>query len=98
MFYGGADVVSGTGQTERIPPSDLARLDAFEGVPWAYRRRRVSLHDATGPRRRAQAYVMPLGRARRSPGSKYLLTILGAYDALGFDTAPLLRAAFSETP
>jgi gamma-glutamylcyclotransferase len=83
------------GRIYRVSLCDLRRLDRFEGTPFVYRRVRVSLRDAHGRRRRAQAYLLS-GRPRRAPAPNYLLTILGAYNALGFDTAPLLRAAFSE--
>jgi gamma-glutamylcyclotransferase len=86
-----------SGVLYRLPPGELARLDRFEGAPAVYRRIRLSLRDECGHRRRAQAYVLTPGRAFRSPASTYLLTILGAYNALGFDATPLLRAAFTES-
>ncbi|MGO8992059.1 MAG: gamma-glutamylcyclotransferase family protein [Polyangiaceae bacterium] len=86
------------GALYRLELADLARLDAFEGVPFVYARVRVSLCDVYGRRRRAQAYVRARGGRCRAPSPDYLLTILRAYEALGFDLAPLLRAAFSEEP
>ena len=84
------------GALYRLEPADLARLDAFEGAPFVYQRMRVSLCDVYGRRRRAQAYIRKKGGRARAPAPQYLTTILRAYDALGFDTAPVLRAAFSE--
>ncbi len=86
------------GALYRLELADLARLDAFEGAPLVYERVRVSLCDVYGRRRRAQAYVRASGGRCRAPSPDYLLTMLRAYDALGFDPAPLLRAAFSEEP
>jgi gamma-glutamylcyclotransferase (GGCT)/AIG2-like uncharacterized protein YtfP len=84
------------GALYRLEPADLARLDVFEGAPFVYERIRVSLCDVYGRRRRAQAYVRTKGGRARAPAPRYLTTILRAYDALGFDAAPVLRAAFSE--
>jgi gamma-glutamylcyclotransferase len=80
----------------RLPPRDLARLDQFEGHPRAYQRVRVSLRDQAGRRRRAQVYLMPPNRKPGAPGVQYLVMILRAYAALGFDRTPVLRAAFPE--
>lgn len=84
------------GAIYRLEPHDLARLDAFEGAPIVYERIRVSLCDVYGRRRRAQAYVLARRSRPRAPSPDYLLTILRAYGALGFDAAPVLRAAFAE--
>jgi gamma-glutamylcyclotransferase (GGCT)/AIG2-like uncharacterized protein YtfP len=82
------------GALYRVEPADLARLDAFEGAPFVYERVRLSLCDVYGRRRRAQAYLKVRAGRAQAPAPKYLMTILRAYDALGFDAAPVLRAAF----
>lgn len=82
------------GALYRLAPGDLPGLDRFEGAPFVYERVRLSLCDVYGRRRRAQAYVKLHAARARPPAPTYLMTILRAYDALGFDTAPVLRAAF----
>ena len=92
LVYDPASVVFGA--LYRLAPGDLARLDHFEGAPFVYERVRLSLCDVYGRRRRAQGYVKWRAARARPPAPTYLMTILRAYDALGFDTAPVLRAAF----
>lgn len=67
-----------------ITRDDLARLDAFEGVPWTYERHTRWVVDHEGKRRRAEVYQL-----RREhfvlgmPSPAYLGQIVTAYHRLG---------------
>ena len=73
----------------------LARLDGFEGCPFAYERVVRYVADEHGRRRRAQVYVQPEdGFEPWAPANEYLAVIAIAYRRLGFDRRALARAAF----
>jgi gamma-glutamylcyclotransferase len=73
----------------------LARLDGFEGCPFAYERVVRYVVDENGRRRRAHVYVQPEdGFEPWAPASEYLAVIAIAYRRLGFDRRALARAAF----
>jgi gamma-glutamylcyclotransferase (GGCT)/AIG2-like uncharacterized protein YtfP len=67
-----------------ITRDDLARLDAFEGVPWMYERHTRWIVDGGGKRRKAEVYQL-----RREhfvlgmPSPAYLGQIVAAYHRLG---------------
>ena len=77
----------------RITEEDLARLDAFEGVPFAYGRATKVVHDERGRRRRAQVYMLAGEVEMGEPGPRYFGVIRSAYARLGFDDRMLQRAA-----
>jgi gamma-glutamylcyclotransferase len=77
----------------RVPRRELAILDLFEGCPFVYDRVRVSVKDALGRRRRAQAYVLAPSHDGSAPGVAYVQALVRAYGRLGFDRRPLLAAA-----
>ena len=72
---------------------DLARLDACEGVPFAYGRVTKLVVDEHGRRRRAQVYLLAGEVELGEPGRRYYGVIRSAYARLGFDDALLRRAA-----
>ncbi len=72
----------------KLSSSDLKALDFFEGHPVAYKRRRMTVIDRLGKKRRAYVYVKPITTEKR-PASAYIRTILFAYVKLGFDTHQL---------
>lgn len=75
-----------------VPPSDLARLDGFEGAPWTYCRERVRVRRWSGRMQNVQAYVQDPTFPTMPPSRQYAGRIAGAYRTLGFDTAPLTTA------
>jgi gamma-glutamylcyclotransferase len=77
----------------RVPRREIAILDLFEGCPFVYERVRVSVKDALGRRRRAQAYVLAPPQLLGEPGVAYLDALVRAYGRLGFDRRPILTAA-----
>src|SRR5690606_10308516 len=80
----------------RLDREALRLLDAFEGVPFAYRREPLRVFAAPGRWRKAQAYLLNSPDEGR-PSRAYLDTIRRAYRAWGFTseiyTRPLERAA-----
>ena len=88
---------SSAGQVEgliyRMPPGEFERLDRYEGAPFLYERVRATVTDVLGKKRRVHTYVLrhdPPG----TPSVDYLLTILRAYERLGFNRRRLLAAAY----
>ena len=78
----------------RLTADDLARLDRFEGNPFAYERRQKLVVDEHGRRRRVQVYVQRDERLERwAPGDRYFRVIWKAYKRLGFDQRALVAAA-----
>lgn len=63
--------------------SDLARLDGFEGCPFVYERRVVSVRTRSGMRK-VLVYVHTSTERGSRPSDKYLGVIYGAYQRLGF--------------
>ena len=76
-----------------LTEADLARLDASEGVPFAYGRVTKLVVDEHGRRRRAQVYLLAGEVELGEPGRRYYGVIRSAYARLGFDDALLRRAA-----
>ena len=79
------------GALYELNPSDVERLDSFEGCPVSYRRcRKVILDEDT---RRRVAYVYIKTEADLAPPSaSYFNQISRAYRAFGFDRSALRRA------
>jgi gamma-glutamylcyclotransferase (GGCT)/AIG2-like uncharacterized protein YtfP len=75
-----------------LTPSDLEALDCWEGHPHYYRRVRTSVTDGRRRNRKVQLYVMTPNRALGEPAMDYLVALLRAYVALGFEVKDLLRA------
>jgi len=86
----GAEVA---GLLYRVTDADLARLDACEGVPFAYGRVTKVVVDEHGRKRRAQVYLLAGEVAIGEPGKRYYGVIRSAYARLGFDDRMLQRAA-----
>jgi gamma-glutamylcyclotransferase (GGCT)/AIG2-like uncharacterized protein YtfP len=76
-----------------LTPSDLEALDRWEGHPHYYRRVRATVTDKSRRDRKVQLYVMTPEHALGQPAMEYLVALLRAYTALGFDVDELLRAA-----
>jgi gamma-glutamylcyclotransferase len=76
-----------------LTPADLEALDQWEGHPHYYRRVRATVTDGRRRERRVHLYAMTPEHALGEPAMEYLMALLRAYVALGFDTALLLRAA-----
>lgn len=77
-----------------LTEEDLALLDRCEGVPFTYDRVLKTVVDEHGRRRRAQVYRLAPDLAEEAlPGPRYFDLIARAYERLGFDRAPLSRAA-----
>jgi gamma-glutamylcyclotransferase (GGCT)/AIG2-like uncharacterized protein YtfP len=76
-----------------LTQADLTRLDACEGVPFAYGRVTKMVVDERGRRRRAQVYLLAGEVEMGEPGRRYYGVIRSAYARLGFDDALLRRAA-----
>jgi gamma-glutamylcyclotransferase (GGCT)/AIG2-like uncharacterized protein YtfP len=76
-----------------LTAADLEVLDRWEGHPNYYRRVRATVTDGRRRDRRAQLYVMTPERGPGEPAMDYLVALLRAYVAIGFDTAVLMRAA-----
>ncbi len=74
----------------RLEAEDLGRLDAAEGHPWFYERRRVRVRAADGRYRAAWTYV--LDAEPGLPAAAYLTLIARAYARLGFALRPLYAA------
>ncbi len=74
----------------RLPRDELSRLDAYEGYPRAYERRRLLVSALSG-RRRAYVYLKP-DALLSAPAAAYVDQIHDAYIEHGFDRGPLLGA------
>lgn len=92
-----ADVVRSEGA--RVPgvlywldPSDLERLDSYEGHPHTYTRRRLWVAVESGRRCVAHVYVQTSYMAGCSVSVPYFKAVYNAYRRRGFDTAALLQA------
>ena len=71
-----------------ITRDDLARLDAFEGVPWMYERIPAWVVDHDGRRRRAEIYRLQREHfVLGTPTPAYLGLIVAAYHRLGIPRA-----------
>jgi gamma-glutamylcyclotransferase (GGCT)/AIG2-like uncharacterized protein YtfP len=81
----------------RLPVAELADLDRYEGCPFLYERVHTRMRDATGHRRRVHLYRLRHA-PRATPSVDYLLTILRAYERLGFPRRDLLAAAYRSSP
>lgn len=81
------------GALYRVDPSDIERLDRFEGAPHVYRRARKVVHDEHGRRRVAYVYVQTHEPEHRRPAPAYIKVIRRAYRELGLDLHALERAA-----
>jgi gamma-glutamylcyclotransferase (GGCT)/AIG2-like uncharacterized protein YtfP len=77
----------------RVLDADLARLDGFEGCPRAYRRRQKLAITPWGRALIVDAYLQPSDALRvYRPSARYFRTVWRAYERLGFDLEPLLKA------
>lgn len=77
-----------------IDADDVARLDRFEGHPWAYERVQRIVLDEAGRRRRVHLYLQPEdGFAPWTPAPGYVAVLRRAYARLGFDRRLLGAAA-----
>ena len=76
----------------RVSGEDLARLDAFEGVPFVYDRRRRRVRDRADAVRLAQVYALAEEGWQGIPSPEYFRTIHAAYRTYKFDVAPLSSA------
>lgn len=74
-----------------LAPSDLERLDRFEGHPYAYERTLLQVCDADGNDVRACVYIKE-GASPNAPTDDYAGLIRRAYIHRGFDEALLERA------
>jgi gamma-glutamylcyclotransferase len=83
--------VATTGVLYTLTEEDIARLDRFEGCPYAYRRARKVVIDDDGKRRVAEVYLQE--RAGYTPPSRsYAEVLRREYKRLGFDLRALKRA------
>ena len=76
----------------RLTEADLARLDAFEGAPFVYERRRRRVRDATEAVRVAHVYGLAEMGWPGVPSAEYFRTIHAAYRKHRFDVQPLSSA------
>jgi gamma-glutamylcyclotransferase len=82
-----------------LTAADLAALDGFEGCPWRYERRARVVTAEGGARRRAFVYVLHRAAAvPEAPAPRYLEAVVRAYERLGFDPLPLVRAVAGGAP
>lgn len=79
-------------------PSDVRRLDACEGYPHVYDRRRMTVRLDDGSKAHAWTYFLPLTRKRGAPSDEYISQIWNAYTTQGFDVDPLVDATVNERP
>ncbi len=99
---GVATVVARTGSkveglVHALTAGDWARLDKIEGNGRSYDRRPLTVIDGSGDRHTAWVYIH-CSSEPRAPALPYLDLILAAYTALGFEAAPLHRAAAGSGP
>jgi gamma-glutamylcyclotransferase (GGCT)/AIG2-like uncharacterized protein YtfP len=73
-------------------PSDVRRLDACEGFPYCYDRRRFTVRLDDGTTCKAWTYFLPLTRKQGDPSDAYLSQIWNAYRTQGFDVDVLVDA------
>jgi gamma-glutamylcyclotransferase len=79
--------------------ADLEALDRFEGAPWVYERRTRVVTGEGGARRRAFVYALrPAAAEPGAPAPRYLEVVVRAYERLGFDPLPLVRAVAEREP
>jgi cation transport regulator ChaC len=71
---------------------DFARLDKFEGCPFAYMRSRKMVRADDGRRRWAEVYFQTSVYRLAKPSNSYAGTIRHAYRRLGFDLRALRLA------
>jgi gamma-glutamylcyclotransferase len=82
-----------------VTNADLEALDGFEGAPWAYERVARAVTVEGGARRRAFVYVLRRAvAAPEAPAPRYLEVVVQAYERLGFDPLPLVRAVAGGAP
>ncbi len=78
----------------RIDALDIAKLDRFEGHPFAYERVERIVIDEDGRRRRTHLYLQPEeGFEPWEPAPDYYAVLRRAYARLGFDRRRLAAAA-----
>lgn len=77
-------------------PSDVQRLDACEGFPYVYDRRRLTVRLDDGSTARAWVYFLPLSRKRGAPSDDYLSQIWSAYKRQGFDLDALIDVTVND--
>jgi len=83
--------VATTGVLYTMTEEDIARLDRFEGCPFAYRRARKIVIDDDGKRRVAEVYLQDRTTFAR-PSRTYADVLRREYKRLGFDLRALKRA------
>jgi gamma-glutamylcyclotransferase (GGCT)/AIG2-like uncharacterized protein YtfP len=77
-----------------IGANEVPLLDRFEGVPFAYKREAMHVHDREGGAHLAHVYMQRLNPLKdpRLPGLAYFQQICAAYQRFGFNTDPLAAA------
>jgi gamma-glutamylcyclotransferase len=82
----------------RVTGADVARLDGYEGVPFAYQRITRWVVDDRGRRVRVQLYLQSQARFRRElPGRRYFAVLWRAYGLWGLDRQALIAATMEAT-
>lgn len=77
------------GRVWEITWDDLRRLDAFEGHPYVYRRRILTLDDGQRP----MVYIKPVDDDENGPSEAYFRTIANGYLQADLDLENLVDAA-----
>ena len=72
--------------------ADLQALDGYEGAPWWYRRRLMSVAVPDGPDQFAWVYTLPDRVPMAAPTAVYIERIAAGYATHGFDRAVLIDA------
>jgi gamma-glutamylcyclotransferase (GGCT)/AIG2-like uncharacterized protein YtfP len=85
------------GIVARVTLSDLAMLDRYEGVPFVYRRSRITVTVADAPVQ-AHVYRMPVDTPPGVPSLKYVTQIARGYRAFDLDGRRLLAAVEGVLP
>ncbi len=75
-----------------ISEDDEKNLDVYEGFPWLYKKKRVSV-SCRGCKISGMVYVMTDGHRISGPSGTYLSTIAEGYDHFGMDASELLKIA-----
>jgi gamma-glutamylcyclotransferase (GGCT)/AIG2-like uncharacterized protein YtfP len=81
----------------RVTLADLAMLDRYEGVPFVYTRRRLTVRVADAPVR-AYVYRMPDDTPAGVPSLRYVTQIARGYRAFDLDGRRLLAAVEGVVP
>lgn len=77
------------GRVWEITWDDLRQLDAFEGHPYVYRRRILTLNDGQRP----MVYIKPVDDDENGPSEAYFRTIANGYLQADLDLENLVDAA-----